>query len=343
MKMGSWFGTGGALSVAIVVLLAAGCQSGIRTTEKTPVQSPTPGQASHADAGDAKQIVVAKVNGADITLHSLDKMIDRMTAIDRKTPSPASAEEMRKRALDQLIFQELSLQEAARQGISVKETEIESSITAIAGHDTEALEKFLAKQNITAEELRSGIRRQILLQRLYTREVTEKINITDDTVRKEYESRKSEYVVPAKVEVIDVLFLLALDDQASLKKADEVLAKINADKDKNPTNLVPDGTFIVRTLDINNETEPALYDAARKLKEGELSGLIKTPDSFHIIQLTQYVPEKLKPYEEVKDPLKAKLTVEAQRERFQELKQELKDRATIELLQVPERPQQNKP
>lgn len=340
MKIGSWFGTGVALSVAIVALLAAGCQSGMRVTEQAPAQSPAPGQAGHADAGEAKQIVVAKVNGADITLYSLTRMMDRMAAIDRKSPSPASAEETRKKALDMLIFQELSLQEAERQGMSVKMTEIESAITALVGHKTEDLETFLAKQNITIEELRSGIKRQILLQRIYSREVVEKINITDDDVRKEYERRKSEFVVPAKVEVVDVLFLLALDDQASLKKADEVLAKINADKEKNPLNLVQDGTFIVRSLDIDQEKEPALYDAARKLTDGGLSGVIRTPDSLHIIQLTHYTPEKQTPYEEVKGPLKEKLRAEAQRERFQAWEHELRDRATIEQLPVPERPQQ---
>jgi foldase protein PrsA len=258
-------------------------------------------------------------------------MMDRMAAIDRKSPSPSSKEETRKKAMDQLIFQELSLQEAARQGMIVKETEIESGITAIVGHDTEALEKFLSKQNITSEELRTGIKRQILLQRIYAREVLEKINITEEDVRKEYERRKSEFIAPDKAEVVDVLFLLALDEPASLKKANEVLAKINADKDKSPMDLVQDGTFIVRSLDIDKEKEPALYDAARKLKEGELSGILKTPDSMHIIQLTKYTPEKQAPYEEVKGPLKDRMRVEAQSARFQAWEQELKAKATIEL------------
>jgi foldase protein PrsA len=279
----------------------------------------------------------------DITLYSLTRMMDRMAAIDRKSATASKTEEIRKKALDQLIFQELSLQEAARQGMSVKESEIESGITAIVGHDTEALEKFLEKQNITAEELRSGIKRQILLQRIYVREVMEKISITDDDIRKEYERRKNEFIVPDKAEVVDVLFLLALDDPMSLKKADEVLAKINADKDKSPMDLVQDGTFIVRSLDIDKEKEPTLYDAARKLKEGELSGIIKTPDSMHVIQLTRYTPEKQAPYEEVKGPLKEKMRVEAQSARFQAWEQELKDKATIELQPVPERLQQKKP
>ena len=141
-------------------------------------------------------------------MSSLAKMMDRMAAIDRETLSSASAEEKRKKALDQLIFQELSYQEAVRQGMSVKGAEIESAITAIVGHDTEDFEKFLAKQNMTAEEVRSEIARRILIQRIYAREVMDKINITDDDVRKEYERRKNEYVVPDKVSVVDVVFLL---------------------------------------------------------------------------------------------------------------------------------------
>jgi parvulin-like peptidyl-prolyl isomerase len=332
MRIGPWTGTGQVLAIAIAALLAAGCQSGMRASDKEPAESKGPGQTGHADAGDAKHIIVAKVNGVDITQHALDRMIDRMAALNRETASPISAEETRKKALDQLIFQELSFQEAERQGMSVKGAEIESGITAIVGHKTEDLEAFLAKQNMTAEELRTGIKRRILLQRIYEREVTEKVNITDDDVRKEYERRKSEYVVPDKAAVNDVVFLLAMDDPASLKKANEVLAKINADEDKSPMTLVPDGTFIVRSHDLEKEREPELYDAARNLKDGELSGVIRTPDSLHIIQLVRFTPERQMTYEEVKGPLKDRLKTEAQRKRFRAWEQELRDRATIELL-----------
>jgi parvulin-like peptidyl-prolyl isomerase len=315
----------------------------MRIADKTPAQAQGPEQTGHADTEEAKHIIVAKVNGADITMSSLTGMMDRMAAINRNTSSSISAEETRKKALDQLIFQELALQEAVRQGVLVKGAEIENAITALVGHDTEDFDKFLAERNMTAEELRSEIKRRILLQRIYVREVMEKISVTDEDVRKEYERRKNEYITPDKAAVVDVVFLLELDAQASKRKANEILAKINADKDKSPMNLVSDGTFIVRSLDIEKEKEPELYDAARKLKEGELSGVIKTSDSLHIIQLTKYTPEKQTPYEEVKDPLKNKLRAEAQIDRSRAWEKELKSRAKIELLTVPERPQPGKP
>ena len=128
-----------------------------------------------------------------------------------------------------------------------------------------------------------------------------------------------------------------------MKKANEILAKINADKDKNPLNVAPDGTFIVRSQDIDKEKEPALYAAARKLKEGELSGVITTPDGIHIMQLSHYTPEKQTPYEEVKGPLKQKLLAAAQIKRFQDWEQELKKDAKIEIMDVPESREHKKP
>ena len=336
MKIGPRIGIGGALSVAIVALLATGCQSGMRA-DKAPEQSQGLEQAGQANTEEAKHIVVARVNGADITMYSLGRMIDRMAAINRETRPWMSAAEIREKALDQLIVQELSFQEAVHQGLRVKGAEIESGITAALGHDTEDIETFLAKQNMTSGELRSEIERRILIQRIYTREVVDKVSITDDDVRREYERRSTEYVFPEKVSVVDVVFPSKPDDKASLRKAEEVLAAINADKGKNPLNLAPDSAFIVKNLDLGKEHDPALYEAARKLKEGELSGLIKTPDSLHIIQLTKYTPGKQATYEEVKVPLKDKLRVEAQRKRFQEWQHELRDKATIELLPVPER------
>ena len=239
------------------------------------------------------------------TLQALTGMIKRMEAINAKTATSETREETRKKALDNLILQELALQEAERRGLHVEEQTVDRAmerfITSM-GHE-EGYNDYLEKQKITAAEVRAQFERSLLLQRITGMEVVSKATVTEDDVRTEYEQHKDQYLSPEKVTVADVVVSLKSGDQTAMKKANELLARLNADKDKDPLQLVRDDTFSVRSLDLEKEKEPELYAAARQLKQGELSGVIKMSDSVHIVKLTRHTPERQLSYEEVKGTL----------------------------------------
>jgi foldase protein PrsA len=281
--------------------------------------------------GDS-EIIVARVNGVSLHKDALVGMMNKLIAVNKRASFSESREETRTKALDRLILEELAFQEATRQRLSLGEDVLDKALgmlKARLGSD-ESYKLFLEKEGLSEAELRSRIERGLLIQLIVDREVIKKTIIPEEDVRKEYERQKDRLTTPAKVTVEDVVLFLDRNDPALMTKANEILSKINADKDKDPKNLVADGTFVVRSLDIDKEKEPVLYDEALKLKPGELSGVIKTHDSVHIIQLTQYVPEKQMSFEEVKGALEQKFRVSAQKKRLLEWEQELKNSAQIE-------------
>jgi len=76
--------------------------------------------------------VIAKVNGADLTMFDL---VREMNAIAPKyirkgeSASPEITSKVKKKALNNLIFKELAVQEAIKEGMKVKPEAVEDVIT----------------------------------------------------------------------------------------------------------------------------------------------------------------------------------------------------------------------
>ncbi|MBI4685643.1 MAG: peptidyl-prolyl cis-trans isomerase [Nitrospirae bacterium] len=307
-----------------------------------PAQQPQPSQEElekmKKGMEEAKKIVVAKVNGANITMAIVVMLMNRIASNRQLTPSmpPEEVAKINKEALSKLILQELAYQKAKAEGLKVETKNIDEAISnfkANAGAEEE-YKKFLEAQQVTEEELRAQIERSLLLQRIFAKEVYGKVVVPEAEVRKEYEKLKDRYIKPEKIVVIDVIFLIKTDSEDSIKKTKEVLKKINDDKDKDPWKLILDGTFIVRDFEIPKDKDKELSEEAKKLKVGELSGVIKTSDSFHIIKLKEYSPEKQLTFEEVRGSLEGKFRAAAQQKRLEEWGEELKKEAKIEIIET---------
>jgi parvulin-like peptidyl-prolyl isomerase len=161
-----------------------------------------------------------------------------------------------------------------------------------------------------------------------------KVNVPEEEVRAEYEKEKYRYILPEKISVVDV-WVIKNEGKASQKKAKELLNKIKAEPNQDPyKSLVLDGSFIVRDLKIKKD-QKELYEAAKKLAPGELSGVITMPSELHIIKLEKYSPERQATYDEVKDKVGLKFKVPAQEQRMKEWEEELKKGAKIVLVDIP--------
>ena len=288
---------------------------------------------------DPKKIIVARVNGVGITLQAVLTMTNRLIANKGEGDgSPESMKEMKKQALNRLILQELALQQAKAEGVTIEEERISHTIAAVKDKlgGEEGYENFLEKEGMTEQDLKMQIVRNLTLEKIYTLKVLDKITISEDEIKETYEKEKARYHTPEKVSILDVVLFLDPDDKDSQAKAEEVLKKIKEDKDQNPHDLVLDGTFVVRDLDVKKDKDRELYEEARKLKVGELSGVIRTSESLDIIKLTHYSPEKQFTLDEARGYIEAQLRVRGQQKRSLQWEAELKKGAAIEILDAPE-------
>lgn len=201
--------------------------------------------------------------------------------------------------------------------------------------------KYLQDEMTTEDRLRASIERDMLVEAIFTKEVFEKVSVSESALKESYERDIDKYRQDEKMIVTDVVFLLDINDEASFKKAEEILQSIKADKDKNPWKLQTDGSFIVRNIEMmeekDREREREIYEVAKGLKKGEISDVIKLSDSIHIIKLIEYVPYRQFTFEEVKNSIMNRLRNEAAQKRVREWEEELKRDAKIEIIEVEEK------
>jgi parvulin-like peptidyl-prolyl isomerase len=300
--------------------------------------SPRPSHAETAlkSAADLAKEVVARVNGVEITRKDVqEKMVQmRATAAREATAGQSGPDTLRKEALHKLILQELAYQRAKAVGITIPESQLDDAIAEIKANigGEEKYREGLRKRQMTEEVLRRKLQRNLMVKRIFEKEVPGKVVISEEQLRKEYENVKNDFSMPEKVVIDDVVLFLPLEEDNSVKIAGNLLRKIQEDPGKDPWNIPSDGSFAVREREITKDKQPELYAEARKLKEGQVSGVLRTSDSFHIIRLKKYTPAVEAQFAQLRDRIERRLRALAQQKKMEQWENELKKGAAIEIM-----------
>jgi hypothetical protein len=285
---------------------------------------------------EAKKIIVAKVNGQDINMFMLVRTMNKVApkyVKEGEITSSEITEKIRTEALDRLILEELAVQEAIKQNINPDLTEIEEVIAQVKKNlaTEEAYREYLVNSNLTEEMLEKLIERSRRYELITAREVYGQIRVDEKLLKAEYEKEKGRFILPDSFLVEDVLFIKEENEEAISEKADKVLKTIRK-KNNDVWNLILDGTFIVRKTAIKQERHPEIYKVMLDMNVGDLSGVIKDLDGFHIIKVIRKDFSRQASFEDAKAALEAKFLVSAQEERKKEWEEELRKDAKIEIM-----------
>ena len=288
------------------------------------------------DIEESKKIVVAKVNGTEIRMNELVERMNFIAPMYAKSPqemTPELDQQLKKQALDILIFRELAIQEAVRQGISAPPQEVSERVLqrkAEMGSE-EAFTKNLRLTGHTEGSFRKMTERNLLFDIIADREITRKIKVDEKREREAYEKEKGKLFTPETIIVDEVRISFAGDEAAAMKKANEVLALIR--KNNNDLLKTPqEKAVLVRQGQMTKAEYPEIFKAAERMKVEELSGIIRADDGLHIIKLLGREPAKPMSFDDARPRLENELKTPLIAKRKQEWEAALKKRAKIEIL-----------
>jgi len=278
----------------------------------------------------------ALVNGKPITIARLNA---EMSRIELSNPGVFDGggynrDEIRSEVLNELINQELLMQKAADEGISIENDAIDAELQTVKEQYGDKYEETLTQYGYKESELRDQIRIQLTLQALID-QLVPKDTVTDEMVKKYYEENKETmFVQEAGKRVSHILF--GTDDKAT---AEEVLAKLRdgegdfaelAKEHSKDTGSAQGGGDL--GWGSSDNYVPEFKAAVDSMEKGEISDLVQTEYGWHIIKITDTREKGTVPLVDVADQIKSMLLNQEQSNLYQNLMATLTEDADIQIL-----------
>jgi hypothetical protein len=161
------------------VLLVPACRS-------TPSESAAPAAAVSADTW-------ATVDGRAIPRDEVEKAFRRARDLSRPL-SPEEELAAKLAILDELILEDLLMAKAAALKIEVPATELDTAYNdAKSNIPDQAFQEELTRRNVTAADMREGLRRQLLAQKVLEREVGAKVTVTDQQITEFFNANRAQF------------------------------------------------------------------------------------------------------------------------------------------------------
>jgi peptidyl-prolyl cis-trans isomerase SurA len=135
----------------------------------------------------------AVVNGREITRDDVEKAYRRVDQNAQPLPEE-EAFTAKVDLLSDLIAQEIFLAKARDLKIDVPASELDTAYAeARKNIPEEAFNQELARRHLTAADMREGLRRELVVQKLFAREVSSKVSVTDQEIAAFYEANTSQF------------------------------------------------------------------------------------------------------------------------------------------------------
>ncbi len=343
------------LMLLALLIFAVACQKSPAAQPARTSAKPATSQAAQT-AGPGQAVVpevkpvpaqlpptIAKVNGETIGKDEFERAVKNLEA---RAGQPVPVEERNRvyrQLLDQMIAYKLLVQESKTLKVAVPDTDIDGRIKQIQGQfpNEQAFTKALADQHVTMQQLKDDQRQQMLVAKVIDTEVNSKVNVTQKEVEDFYTKNPDKFKQPEGLHAQHILIRPQGSDAAAKAKAKAeaeailkqirggadfaTLAKAKSQDQGSAQNGGDLGVFprgqMVQQFD----------EAAFKLKDGEVSGVVETPFGFDIIKALEHKPARTVPLEEARPQVEQFLKGQQANEKTVAYIDQLKAKSKIEV------------
>ncbi len=287
-----------------------------------------------ATSAFAQQIVdrvVASVDGEPITMHDV-----RTFSASAGTPIPDDSDprapDLIRKALKQLIQSKLLDSETRNFESQVDESQVDKFIERVREQNNLTDQQFreqLLKSGTSYEEFRKRARLEVEKMMMLDRDVRSKISVSDGEVRTYYDAHRDEFMNKSeRYRLAQILIAVG----AGAPPAEIEAARARAKKVRKRATGGEDFSGLAAQFSDDDSRKTGgelgyfapdemldeIRDALKGLKPGDISQPVRTSHGFHIVKLEEHQLPGPKPFDEVKDDIREKLTDAKAKDHFEQ-------------------------
>lgn len=240
--------------------------------------------------------VLAKVNGRSINRAEVDKYYENQAASaqPQQKPTGEQAQSLRLNILKQLIDQEIMMQRAEKLGLLATDDEVDRKLNELkAPYTKEQFDAKLKDSHMSLEDLKRDLRRNLTIDKVLNKEITSKINVTDQEITNFYTSNKAQFnLIEPRYHLAQIVVSSQPAQQVSNRQNDKAQNDTDARKKiqmienrlisgddfgqlamnySEQPDTAGNGGDMGMILESQLRTNPEIYAAVAKLKPGETS------------------------------------------------------------------------
>ena len=334
------------LNIGILLVLAV-TPVWAQVSSHSPMVSQRPSAEPAAAFAAGKPVV--RVNGTVLTEGDLRREMYHIFPYAKQHGGsfPKTMEaDIRAGAMKMIVFEELVYQEAEREKVTITPAQMAKAMTVFRQQFRSASDynKFMLTQvNNSQPVLRAKIRRSLLIDKFLKTRVTDRATVTLPQVRAYYQSHPAEFRYTESIAFQSISFLpkgKAGQANDPRRRAEAAQAQVKAAQSYEAFGMlaekISDDDYRVRMGDhraVESSTlPPAVVQTAHALKPGEVSKMIQVDDAYCYIRLVAHVPAGIRPYEQMRDPIRKKMIRDKTEKLRNDLDRQLRASAKIEQL-----------
>ncbi len=279
---------------------------------------------------DIIEQVLVKVNGEIITKTELEQ---RQVSVLRQKmqgqqvdPESLKNDETLKKALAEVtpqllvnaIDELLLLQRGRELGLHLGDDQFKQVVNNIRKEqglqDDAKFRQALAQENMTMDDLRKQLERQMLIEQVQRQEVGSKLSITEEEARQYYAKHPEEFTESAAVTLREIFIEVPAEkDGVSVAKDDETKKRIEDIRAR----VLKGEDFAKLAAEVSSsaskanggligpfshaDMSPQLLALVEKMKPGDITQPIRTPKGYQIFKLETRKAQALQPFDSVRD------------------------------------------
>jgi len=258
--------------------------------------------------------VAAVVNGYSITYADVDKQFKSQFAGAEQKPKDDQSSFQKLELLRGMIDNRIMLQRAEKGGMLATDNDVDAKLNELkAPYTQEQFQAQLGSRNMTLDDLKTQLRQDLSVQKLFNKEITSHINVSDKDVAEFYNTNKASFNLPEpQIHLSQILVTStpnpelrnlkndkAQTDEQAKKKAEMLLARIRQGEDfgQLAQNYSEDAATTQNGGDLGFISQSALDKASPDLRKivmatpaGQVSNIIHSQEGYRILKVLAKEP-----------------------------------------------------